>query len=252
MRRALLALALLASVLLIPTAGRAEAAPLRILAVGDSITADGRWQAELDRLLTTNGVLHSIDTEAVGGTSCAWWPTRMAAILAAHQPDLVILYCGTNDDPNRQAYGEPETRWAMRSMIEAAHSYRPGNPPKILPSLIGMSDPMMSPQWLLDNEYKTVDNLWVAQTPYRNSGWFAGLLDLQQLPATADYLDGDTCNPATATCSVHPNAKGYRTIGQLAYRAVRASMGWPDTVPQPCGMYGHRRLYPRPTYTACP
>lgn len=219
---------------------------VRILALGDSITAAGKWQLELDRLLTQAGVPHVIETEAVPGSRCGYWPPRITSVLAAHQPDLVALFCGTNDDPGETAFGESATGWSFRTVAEAVHGYRPANPAKMLPALIGYSDPLVVPDWLSAYEPRTNDTLWLNMAPYMPQGWFAGVADFQRLPATATYLDAG---------GVHPLPRGYQAMGRIVYDAARAGMGWAPTAatePVLCDMYGHRKAYPRPAFTPCP
>lgn len=232
--------------------------PVRILAVGDSITAACQWQQELDRLLTKAWVPHVITTYAVGGTSCRYWTDKITDVVAAAQPDLAYLYCGTNDNPNDSCYGESCTAWAYRSLVEAIHNYRPAKA-WVVPTLIGYSDGTMSPDWLwITNEPRANDTIYsqfLYYTPPATQSWFAGIADVQKMPGTGDYLDGDTCNPATTTCAVHPNAKGYRTIGRIMYDSVAPNLGWPAATalgePVLCGMYGHRKGGTRPQYTPC-
>lgn len=264
-RRALLAAALAVPLLACPSSSvRADAVPLRILAVGDSISVggtspgSGRWQDELDRLLMEAGVAHTITTYAVGGTDCYYWTSRIAAILAAAQPDLVIVYCGTNDDPAAVIWGEPKTSWSMRVLIETSHGYRTP-PPLVLPTLIGYADPTIAPAGLPANEAATNDHiysqLWRYRPPQVTPSWLAGIADVQQMPGTARYLDGDGCDPRTSLCGFHPNARGYKTVGRIMYDSAQAGMGWPTAVsmgePPLCDMAGHRTGYPRPTYTPC-
>lgn len=230
--------------------------PVRILAVGDSITAACQWQLELSRLLTVAGVPHVIITYAVGGSRCNYWPDKIAAVAAAAQPDVGVLYCGTNDDPAESCYGEVCTRWAFRATIEGIRTYRSPQP-AIVPVLIGMSDWSLSPAWSLAAESQTTDHLWGEMTRYMPS-WYTvdGVAKVDRMPGTATYLDGDGCNPAVSTCGIHPNARGYRTVGRLVYDAAAVTMSWPaaTTIGEPvlCGMSGHRRGYPRPVYTPCP
>lgn len=239
-RRLLAALTLAAAVLTMPSAAPADPGPLRILAIGDSITADGRWQAKLDELLDAAGVPHVIETEAVGGTRCWYWAARIAALLAAHHPDLVILACGTNDDPNELAYGEPASGWAVRTVYEAVHA----SGARTLPVLIGYSDPLVAPDWLLHNEPITNDTIYRQIVRYPAS-WLAGVADWELLGATPTYLDAG---------GIHPTARGYGYLGRIAYDAAAPAMGWPPVVvePPPCDLFGHRRGYPRPAYIRCP
>ncbi|HUC90075.1 MAG TPA: SGNH/GDSL hydrolase family protein [Patescibacteria group bacterium] len=222
----------------------AAASPVRILTIGDSITAAGKWQTEFGRLLTQAGVPNVIETEAVGGTRCDYWIPRIKAILDAHQPDLVVLACGTNDDVNSKTYGESSTGYALRYITEAIHGYRPSNPIKVLPALIQYSDPLVAPDWLLSSEPQTNDTLYRNMQYYPIGSWLAGIANFQVIPATATYLDDG---------GVHPTDRGYRYMGRLVYNASYAVMGWPATTEAPlCDLYGHRKGYARPTYIPCP
>jgi lysophospholipase L1-like esterase len=225
--------------------------PVRILAIGDSITWACQWQVELDRLLTKAGVPHVITTYAVPGSRCKYWVPNIDTILATVRPDLVYLYCGTNDDPNEKMYGETATAWSFRYLAERIHTYRPARPALLVPTLIGYSDGTLAPDWLWAvNEPKTNDTLWSQMTRYMppnaNPSWYAGIANIQVMPGTAEYIAGD---------GIHPNAGGHRTIGRLMYDAAAGGMGWPAASsrgePTPCGLSGHRKGYPRPAYTPC-
>lgn len=225
-----------------PQPAATQPAPLVTLTLGDSITAAGKWQAELVRLCALVGVTLDIRNVAVAGVRTTYWPPRINSLLAQHQPDLVTLFTGTNDDVNEVRFGEPATAWAWRAVVEAVHTFRPANPIRVLPALIQYSDPLLAPDWLLTSEPVTNDRIYGQWSRYP-ANWFAGIVDLQQVPATADYLDDG---------GIHPTDRGYRTYAALIYRAVQAQMGWPESVPQPCGMAGHRRGFGRPAYIPCP
>jgi len=231
----------------ISTSAAVSGAPVRILAIGDSITSACQWQAELDRLLTKARVPHVITTYAVGGSRCKYWVPNIGNVLATAQPDLVYLYCGTNDDPNEKMYGETATAWSFRYLAESIHTYRPAKPALLVPTLVGYSDAAIAPDWLWANtEPKTNDILWSQMTRYMHPSWYAGIANIQVMPGTAEYIGGD---------GIHPNAGGHRTIGRLMYDAAAGGMGWPAAAslgePPLCGMSGHRKGYPRPAYTPC-
>jgi lysophospholipase L1-like esterase len=216
---------------------------MRVLTLGDSITAAGGWQSELSRLCALVGVTLDVRNVAVPGKRTDYWPDKIAALLTQHDPDLVTLFSGTNDDPYDPIYGEPKTAWSFRSVVEAVHGYRPANPPKLAVGLIQYSDPLIAPDWLLRNEPMTNDTLWTQMQHYLPQGWFVGIANFQQIPSTADYLDAG---------GIHPNAFGYRTMGRIVYDAIHDGMGWPACSEPPlCGMHGHRKGYPRPAYTPC-
>lgn len=219
---------------------------MKILTVGDSKTQYGIWQTELTRLLNLAGVTHTIVNAAVGGTRTNYWPSRIGALLATHRPDLVVIASGTNDDPNEKSYGEVSTGLAIRSVIETVHAFRPANPVKVLPALISYSDPLTAPDWLLKYEPMTNDVLWTNIARYwppNATGWLAGIVNFQRIPANLTYLADD---------GIHPNAYGFKVMGRLVYDAAQAGMGWP-VCPEPpiCGMYGRRRGEPIPPYVPC-
>lgn len=228
---------------------RAVQPPLKILAIGDSRSANGAWQTELGALLADAGVAADITTAAVPGTRCGYWTDRIYPLLADAQPDLVVIACGTNDDPNQQRYGEPETGWAIRYLIEAVHAYKPSA--KVLPALAQYSDPLVAFPWLLGNEPRTNDTLWVNINRYASTGWLAGVADFQKIPATADYLLDERSAQYPIGLGIHPTAKGSQAMGRIVYDSAAATMGWPAIGEPLCGMYGHRKGYPRPAYTPC-
>lgn len=215
-----------------------------VLTIGDSITAAGKWQTELARLVLLDAATTlDIRNVGVGGVSTPYWPNRIAALLATHQPDMVTLFTGTNDDIHAVRFGEPATGWAWRSVVEAIRNYRTP-PPAIVPAFIGYSDPLIAPDWLLASQPQTNDTLYREITRPGKEGWFAGVADFQQMPATADYLDDG---------GIHPTGRGYKVMGRIVYDAIHAGMGWPPcSEPALCGMYGHRKGYPRPVgWTPC-
>jgi lysophospholipase L1-like esterase len=227
-------------------------APARILTIGDSITAgtaDGQWQTTVCALMAQYaGRACDIDNVAVAGTGCGYWPAHIAAVLDAYRPDVVTFNCGTNDDAHATLYGESATTWSWRYTVETIHGRYPTA--LIVPSWIQYSDPLLTWSWPLNDEPLDNDHIYQEITRPNKAGWFPAVADFQQIPATADYLEG-ACDPAVADCGIHPNARGFQAMGTIEYNAIAVGMGWPSA-PQPCGMYGHRRGYPRPTYTPCP
>jgi lysophospholipase L1-like esterase len=232
---------LLTAAVLVPLPARADA-PLRVGVVGDSIAGscadpDGGMCAALDSLLTARGIAATFHLATVPQASCGGIIAAEAAMLAADHPDLVIIMCGTNNPtatpPDRDALG-----WQWRTLVEAAH----GAGAKVLPALIQYSDPGINAaagrSWLVEGEARANDTLYGQWHYYEPSGWFAGKLDLQQVPGNRDYLKG-------GTDGIHPNRLGQQVYAALIYRALRVYYGWPDAVPQPCGMWGAR---PDPSY----
>lgn len=245
-------LAVITLALLLSAGGerRASAAdPVRVLVLGDSISATEVWQQELGRLLDVGGVPREIHTVAAAGASCWQLAGQTRYALETYQPDLVVIECGTNDDPSDSVYGESRTGWSFRVMVEAVHQFRPTQPIPIVPTLIQYSDPSNAPRWLWEsNEPRTNDVLWTNMRYYRppatSAPWFAGIADLQRIPSNATYLDGT---------GIHPTPAGHRIIGRIVYDEAAARMGWPASgEPPPCGLDGHRPGTAPPSVARCP
>lgn len=225
--------------------------PLVLCPVGDSIswhcldpqpwdpaTGVGGYCAELGSILTQGGIDYVFSTagsgstpgSAVAGVATAYWATHIHDVLVANNPDVVILHIGTNDNQTGGT-GPFETSW--KSIVDQIHAYRPASPVKVVGVFVQYSNPEVSTAlnrtWLTTSQPATNDAIW------RNRAKVDMLVDLQCIPAddlglyTIGYPDG-----------IHPTALGCRRMAQLIYRGIRATMGWPDIVPQPCGMSGHR------------
>jgi lysophospholipase L1-like esterase len=212
---------------------------MRVLTVGDSITAAGQWQAELARIAQRDaGVTLDIRNVAVAGTRTDYWPDRVAGPLAEHDPDLVTFFSGTNDDINATKYGESATSWSWRYVVEACLA----SGAAVLPALIGYSDRGVVPQWLIDSQKPTNDRIYSQYSRYASR--LAGLVNFQTIPGDAQYLDDG---------GVHPTAYGYRVMGRLVYDALYVRMGWPPCSDPPIrGLFGHARGEPRPNWLPWP
>lgn len=238
----------------------ADPAVWRILVLGDSISQDcghtppGGWCAELDAQLTMAGVPHVIMARALGGAQCSYNSTVINTTLQQYAPDLVLLYCGTNNDggtaAGRTAMGE---QW--RTIVEATHVYGA----RIAVARLGYSNPEVSQQagrsWMVPNEQLINDQINSDIQYYLAPGWFTGIVDLRIVPGTPDYLAN--FNDAGGLDGIHPSAYGARVIGQLWYDALAAGTvpgtgtGWPRH-PLPAGLWGHDGRLPVaswPTYT---
>lgn len=246
---AALAAAVLTAVTLFVAPAPAMALPtFKVLTIGDSITVGtggNTWQSTFCSLASSKaGVDCSLTNAAVGQTRCDYWPSRIAALMTSAQPDVVVLACGTNDDPTAMIYGESVTSWSVRATIQAVHDYRPASMVPMVVALPQYSDPTLaySPVTaLLDNEPIMEDRVYSAVSFYLNQGWPLHFADLQYVPATATYLDSG---------GIHSTARGYAYDGTIFYGAAAALLGWPAPAPL-CDLYGHRRGYPRPSFTPC-
>lgn len=83
-----------------------DAGELRILALGESTTADyfsdeagAAWPRRLERELRRAGVGARVYNEALGGTTSALIVTRLPEYLEKYRPQIVITMMGINDDP---------------------------------------------------------------------------------------------------------------------------------------------------------
>lgn len=242
--------AILAAVLLALTpAGSMDEPPtLRILTVGDSMSELGKWQAELCRLMAQDADLTcDVRNEAVGGTTCGYWPSRIVGLLNIHQPDLLIIACGTNDDARTQAQRDA-LGMVWRQTVEAVYTWRTPHIP-IVPVLVQYSDQLIAPQWRVDSQPLVNDTLFENMGYYLPAGWFQAVIDWQVIPSTPTYLlREENGQPA----GIHPTPRGYAYMGRLAYDRLAAGLGWPATSePALCDLYGTRRPYPRPAYTPC-
>lgn len=218
--------------------------PLVVMTIGDSTVTLGHWQAEFCRILDLEtDLVCDLRNEAVGGTTCKYWTTAAAQLVAKlvqHQPDLVIFTCGTNDNIYSTAWGEPETSWAFRATVEMIKTTVPSV--KIVPVLLQYPDPLLlSSAHLVDWIPVTNDRLYVQMLLYPS--WFPGIVDWQFIPSNATYLD---------TTGFHATLKGDQYRGRLVYDRIHAGMGWPAaSEPALCDLYGHRKWYARPNFTPC-
>jgi len=231
------------------SSARADPPALRILTLGDSITSPGQWQAELCRLMAQDaGVTCDLRNEAVSGTGCGYWPSRIAGLLAQHQPDMVILACGTNDwalSPQARA----DLGTAFRLTVEAIYTFQSSPRIRIVPALIQYSDHLIAPQWVVDSEPLVNSELYTNMQYYAPAGWFTAILDWQYIASTPTYL---VAQENGVPAGLHPTPRGNRYMGRLAYDRIAAGMGWPATSEPPlCDLYGTRRPYPRPAYIPC-
>lgn len=231
---------------------RTPGAPIRILALGDSITAPcantppGGYCGPLGAMLDAASVPHTFISDALPGSDCGYTSANISTFLTRDLPsptadDLVLLDCGTNNIPGPRGSTSANllgTQW--RTIVEAVHNYGV----RLGVSFIGYSNPV--------NNSAAGSGLPIAEANandeiYRNlmlypASWFAGLADFQQMPGDLDYLD---------TGGIHPVPLGHERMADIWYRALRSTVGWPDSVPPPCGMWGYRPGGAPPAFTNC-
>lgn len=234
-----------------PAPAKAGTGPVRIMAVGDSITealnvGGGGYRTKLGQLLTAAGVPHEFYTVARGGYRCGDLTPLVATALQTYHPDLVLLNCGTNNAANGPG------NWAFRveyltmwnTILNAYVDTR------IVPSWIqysaytGHNDVV---SWLPGNE-ATINDVIYSVSQWRPVGTrtFWPAADFQQIPA--GYLDAG---------GIHPTQAGYDIMAYRWYVALRADpifqAQWnlPE-IPTPCGLVGHRPdINTTPGYRPC-
>jgi len=225
----------------LPTPAKTPTTNLKVGVVGDSIAnscaaADRGMCGALDELFAARGIHATYFLATIPSASCGGVINAEISMLTNH-PDLVIVMCGTNN-PTGTAAERDQLGWEWRTLVENARVAGA----MILPALIQYSDPGINAAvgrgWLVDGEARANDTIYAQWHYYDPSGWFAGHLDLQQIPGNRDYLAG-------GNDGIHPNHLGQQIYAVLIYRALRMFYNWPDTVPQPCGMWGAR---PDPNY----
>lgn len=198
--------------------------PLRVLAIGDSLTVEPGWRAEFSALAAAAGVDVQIDTYAVRGWGTADVLPGLAAVLVATKPDLVVIAIGTND----AAGADFELRYQ-----------------RILGTILDASTALVAPAWMAysvppapstmaagealrnDAEFRCfAARGWLASPPAPR---LAGVIDLQPISPTLFVPDG-----------IHLTAAGYAVMGRQVYRGVRAVYGWPAIPDEVPALSGHR------------
>lgn len=225
---------------------------LDLLVLGDSISTSGQWIQELCRLAAQDaGITCDIHNASVSGVKCNYFLSRIAALLNQFHPDMVILACGTNDANPANGFSPNDTGTAFRILVETIYTFQTPRI-KIVPSLIQYSDPAVWGSTQLNNEATINDTLYVNMQYYLPSGWFgtpAMVVDWQAVPNTPDYL---VPPPTEVPGGIHPNARGHKAYGRLAYDRIAPGMGWPaSSEPALCGMWGRRFGYPVQPFIQC-
>lgn len=221
---------------------------LRVLAVGDSITCGdncagpgGSYRPELGALAASAGTTITWSVAAVGGVACDYWVNSIAALVAAFQPDAILLNCGTNNDGRSNIAGFENTyRTLINNMLGASTTVR------VFPSWVQYSAAPIAPAWLRESQPAINDAIYrvvLSHPQWRNR--IPNIVDQQQIPE--GYLDSG---------GVHPTSVGYRVMAANIFDRMRATYGWTDVAPHWCGQTGHRWSYGIPAYrpieTGCP
>lgn len=243
MRRFFAATVAVLLALLIPATPAQAVDPIRILVLGDSISEldddhngsnepELDWQTHLSDLLTEAGVPHQIVTYAVGGRSCAQWLAQtgsnsVQSIVAAQDPNVTFLFCGTNDAGNTS--GIDSTIGTLFTRILQGH---PSG--RILANWVQYSASRPANAAALRNGEAAVNDAFYRQIYVSNphGSKIIGAADFQRIPEM--YLDSG---------GIHPTEAGYEVMARIIYDRLRvdaAYSSWPDVAPDTCGLTGHR------------
>lgn len=202
-----------------------------VLSVGDSLTADtdssptGSYRGELSRLWNLAGQPHTWITAAIGGTKCSWWAGQIEDLIAAHQPDLLVIGCGTNDT------AADDTQADYTTILDAAQAHGV-QVVAVLPGVPDMRAPNMA--WPgIDESMHSARQAELAAIAGRGGVVVA---DVQRVPATLEWLQPD---------GVHWVSRTEAAVAWLIYDAARVVYGWPVAT-EPCGLSGSWMDDPEP------
>ncbi len=230
-------------------------APKVILTVGDSITegatmagsASDGYRAELGRLLDEACIPHTFVVAAVGGTTCGYWSSRLAGLMATHHPDIVLIACGTNDRMDTKTSAQIAAYEGLyRSLFDTVLD----SDPNVIayPAFVQYSAGSVATgctahgpiTWLPASEAIGNDARYRAMVVIDEWGdRVPEFIDYQSIPES--YLD---------PCGVHPTAGGYDAMGWFAFYRLAQKLGVASTRP-PCGMVGRRPGGQVPNWIPC-
>jgi len=215
-----------------------EAAPLRIMPLGDSSTAGndnfnltpGGYRTTLSGLLTNAGYDYDFvgslqtnpgpildnDHEGHGGLQLSQIAHFMRAPLQVHQPDAVLLLGGTND-VTVALHGQPELTaeviaGRLDTLLSALYVDRP-NATVFVATILAAA-----PTEVAHAELSAAVNSLIPQVLAMHvaAGRDVHLVDLRALLTSADLAD-----------SVHPSPMGYEKIGHAWFDAIMSVLPVP-------------------------
>lgn len=227
MRRVLVALVLLATMLVALPSPSHALSPLRVLAVGDSLTVEPGWRNEFSALAAAAGVDVQYDVYAVRGWGTADALPGLAAVLVATKPDLVVVLLGTNDS----AAGATDVPG-----FEARYQ-------RMLGTILDASSATVAPAWMT---YSQPPATLAAGEALRNDAIFRciaarGWLATPPAPRLAGIVDLQPISPSLlGPDGIHLTAAGEAVEGRQVYRAVAPGKGWPAIPDEVPPLTGHR------------
>lgn len=187
------------------------------MSVGDSLTEGtdpatkgtiyASYRPEMSRLMSMTGQPYTWVIQGVGGTKCSYWAARMASLLDTYHPNLVLLNCGTNDEPT------DDTEGAYRVMLAAAAARHT----VLVASLIGVPDMRTD-----TNRVRPYILNWMHGTNLAIKRALASypsvpIANMERIPDKLTWLNPD---------GIHWNLRGDAGAGQKFFGAARQAMGW--------------------------
>jgi len=234
---ALIAALVAALIVGVVPAARSAVVPVRVMPLGDSITAGpGCWRALLwNRLQTTGltnvdfvggvsdgggcnpGFPYDFDHEGHGGFSATGIAdqNQLPPWLTAARPDVVLMHLGTND----MWGGFIPTSAKLAAFTKLVGQMRASNPSMkiIVAQIIPMSQAACA---TCPADVVALNNAL--------PGWAAGLTTAQSPITLADLWTGFDAVADTVD-GVHPNANGFRKMADRWYPPLAQVLGGPTT-----------------------
>lgn len=191
------ALALLSACRQAPTGARVSAGQT-VLAFGDSVThgTGAGPNEDWPTLLATQTGWQIVNAGVPGDTAqAARW--RLAPLLKAHRPALVVVELGGNDFLRRRAHAA--VKEDLRALLQTARAAGAQT------VLVGV--PELSLMGALTGRLSDAD-------------LYADLASEEKVPLVPDVFSDVLSNPAWRADPIHPNAAGYREMAARLHTAL--------------------------------
>lgn len=230
------AIAALLLVALLPAGrGRADADPVRILFVGDSLTANLGHMDQLRSRLDATGFQYEMFNGGVGGIGTPGVVIAVGGMIRATQPDVVVIGIGTNDDLSayqggyyvwQPLIGGPapapqDFEQRFRTLLDAVRRASPTT--KMLVALNQCPQTPPAPTWIQMPAKNNIIYRSAFDMPAgRYTPQVAGFVVLNHIPSSFMSPDG-----------FHPSAAGQVKQQDQYYRALARLYGLPPIPDDP-------------------
>lgn len=216
------------------TAANAEAAPVLIVAFGDSVTAGENpvdvYHAQLHKLLEARypGSRFEVINSGVGGETATGGLARIDKDVIAYQPDLTLIAFGLNDCAEGDLAGLPQFEENIRSLVDQT---RTGTSSDIM---------LLSTNWMPTHATDAIPEQWAHVTEMflhlQNDGILAAYGQrLSEIAASEGIAFGDVyggwANLAASGVDTtamlvnglnHPDAEGGKLAAAVILKAIEA------------------------------